>query len=329
MGAGLAYALGFPAPFLTGPAAVVAVASLMGAETDIPDRLRDICFVVIGIVLGSSITPELLSAARAWPVSLLAMCAGVGLAMIAGGWMFQRWFGMDRRTALLSASPGHLSFVLSFGTEIGANVGLVAIVQSLRILILTLAVPVAVAVLTDADMSMTEVAGPRLSYPHLALVISGGGLTGLLFKRFNVPAAFLLGAMAFSAAGHGTGLTPGIVPPVLSTAAFVIMGTLIGTRFSGVTLADLKGAAMAGILLTLLALCISVAFAGLVATLTGLPLVDAIIAFAPGGLETMVAMGAILDADPAYVAMHHIARLVFLSFFVPAMLAIGPRGAED
>ena len=52
----------------------------------------------------------------------------------------------------------------------------------------------------------------------------------------------------------------------------------------------------------------------------GLNLVDCIIAFAPGGLETMIAMGTLVNADPSYVAIHHISRIFFLSFLVPFLI---------
>ncbi len=121
-------------------------------------------------------------------------------------------------------------------------------------------------------------------------------------------------------------MTPGSVTPEISTAAFIVMGTLIGTRFSGVSLNMLRKAAFGGIVLTLLGLAISICAAAIISYSMGLPLIDVIIAFAPGGLETMIAMGAIVGADPAYVAIHHVARLFFLSVFVPLVLSRSGTG---
>jgi hypothetical protein len=44
------------------------------------------------------------------------------------------------------------------------------------------------------------------------------------------------------------------------------------------------------------------------------------IAFAPGGLETMAALSIMLGADPAFTALHHVYRLLFLTFLVPAFI---------
>lgn len=326
LGAAIAWWMKVPAPFLTGPAAFVSVAGVLGLDCRIPDRLRDACFIVIGLSLGSSVTPETLSAAAAWPVSLIGMSISVGVVMLAGGFMFQHAFGMDRKTALLASSPGHLSYVISFSTDIGAGTAVISVIQSMRVLLLTLAVPVAVAMLTDADMTMRAPIGHVLPYTYLAGLVVLSALFGAVLVKFKVPAAYLISGMIISSIGHGTNLTPGSVTPEISTAAFIIMGTLIGTRFSGVSPQALRKAAFGGVLLTLLGLAISILAAAIISYTLGFPLIDVIIAFAPGGLETMVAMGAIVGADPAYVAIHHVTRLFFLSVFVPLVLSRNGAG---
>lgn len=145
-GALVAWWLGVPAPFLTGPAAVVSIAGLFGVNCTIPIPLRNACFIAIGLALGSSVTPEILSAASAWPVSLIGMCVSVSIVMLSGGLMFQRVFGIERKTALLASSPGHLSYVIGYSADIQADTAIISVIQSMRVLILTLAVPVAVAI---------------------------------------------------------------------------------------------------------------------------------------------------------------------------------------
>ena len=235
--------------------------------------------------------------------------------------MFQHAFGMDRKTALLASSPGHLSYVISFSTEVGAGTAIISVIQSMRILFLTLAVPVAVALLTGADMTMRAPIGQVLPLIHLTALAVLAAIFGTVLVRLKVPAAFLISGMIISSIGHATNMTPGSITSEISTAAFIVMGTLIGTRFSGVTPNALRKAAFGGIVLTLMGLTISICAAAVISYSLGLPLIDVIIAFAPGGLETMVAMGAIVGADPAYVAIHHVARLLFLSVFVPLVLS--------
>ncbi|MBL4806071.1 MAG: AbrB family transcriptional regulator [Rhodobacteraceae bacterium] len=326
LGAFIAWFFGMPAPFITGPAIFVSVASLAGLKTDIPVKLRDMVFLAIGITLGASVTPEILAAAGNWPISLAIMCFGTGLIMIVGGWIFQRAFNTNRKTALLCSTPGHLSYVLSFGTDIGADTAIISVIQSIRLLLLTLLVPVAIAVLTDADMSMRAPIGAVMPPIHLAVLTILSGILGFGLLKLKVPAAFLLAGMFFSSLGHGVGVITGGMPITISTTAFVLIGALMGTRFSGVTMALLRRAALGGLFITAFGLVVAMAAAMLAHLATGLPLVWVIIAFAPGGFETMVAMAGVIGADPAFVAFHHVSRLFFLSAFVP--IALSWKSAE-
>jgi uncharacterized membrane protein AbrB (regulator of aidB expression) len=44
------------------------------------------------------------------------------------------------------------------------------------------------------------------------------------------------------------------------------------------------------------------------------------VAFAPGGVEAMAAMALSMDYDPAFVATHHVFRLLFLMALLPLLL---------
>jgi uncharacterized protein len=319
-GAALAAVLSVPAPYLTGPAALVALVSVMGLKTHIPNLLRDLCFLVIGIGMGTGINPDMLAAAATWPLSLMALTTALVAIFLGGAAALERFFLFDRLTARLAASPGHLSFVLSLSADTRADIGTVAVVQSLRVLALTLLVPVAVAMISGADLSMGTRSGVVMALPTLAVVAGISVALGWRLKCLRIPAAYLLGGFVISSLGHAINLAPGLVPNWLALPAFAIMGTLIGTRFSGTTWAQIVRAAGAAALLAGLALAATVAAALAVHWALGLPLTTLLIAYAPGGLETMAAISVMLEADPAFVAFHHAFRVLLLTFLVPACL---------
>ena len=143
---------------------------------------------------------------------------------------------------------------------------------------------------------------------------------GLLFKRLGIPAPLLLGAMSISALGHGLDLTPGAMPPWLTTIAFVCMGALIGTRLSGVDRRGLARALRAGIVSTGVACTVAAGGAWLASQLLGLPPGALLLAFAPGGVEVMAAIAVETRLEPAFVAAHHVFRLFALSLLVPVFV---------
>lgn len=326
VGAVSAQALHLPAPYLTGPAAMVTLAGVLGMRTRVPVGLRDGCFLVIGTTMGTGVDPEILAAAAHWPLSLLALAAALLVIFLGGAAILQRVLDFDRISALLAATPGHLSYILSLSAETKSDLSTITVAQSLRVLILTLLVPLAVAGLTDADLSMTTRPDATMSLIHLCVILGLAASLGVVLKRTRMPAAFLMGGFVISALSHGTGMTPGLVPGWVAIPSFAIMGTLIGTRFSGIGLAQMLRASGAAAILTLLALVATVGAALAVHAILGLPVTNLMIAYAPGGLETMAALSVMLDADPAFVAFHHAFRILLLTLLVPAVL---PRSEPD
>ncbi|GGB45736.1 hypothetical protein GCM10011316_17260 [Roseibium aquae] len=318
-GALLFWLIGFPAAILTGPAAAVSLASVLGFRSHIPGRVRDAVFLVIGVSIGSTVTPEVIETALAWPLSLGVFMITLVVTILVVRVMLRRVFAFDPMTALLCAAPGHLSYVMGLSVDMKVDVTRVALVQSVRVLLLTLLVPV-ILVFWGAEgtaymrtYGMIGV-GPAVAVFGLALVL------GLVFKRLSVPAPLLLGAMTVSAIGHGSDLTPGSLPDWLTVAAFVVMGSLIGTRFRGLTRAQLFGALGAGVATTLVACLLAAAGALIAGRIVDMPPAALLLAFAPGGVEVMAALAVETGLEPAFVAACHVFRLALLSILLPLFL---------
>lgn len=328
LGALAAVWIGAPAPYLTGPALVVSVAGVAGLRCGLPAVFREGCFLLVGLGLGAGVTPEVLADAARWPVSLIAMVLAITAMMFGGALLLRRGFGCDPRTALLAATPGHMSFVLGLSLDTGGDVGRIAVIQALRVLLLTLLVPAVVALVPHDGPPAATGAQPALSAPLFLLLLLGAVLLGRGFQWLKVPAAYLLAGMVLSTLGHAGDLTPGRVPPALSVAAFVTMGTIIGTRFTGITPRQILSAGLAAATLTAGGFAFAALVSLTVVRLTGLPFKDVLIALVPGGLETMIAIAGVLGGDSTFVGLHHIARIFLLSALVPLALARLPRPAE-
>ena len=272
--------------------------------------------------MGAAITPAAVATAATWPGSVLALLVCVATIMWLGSMLMQRLAGMQPLAALLAATPGHLSFVLAISEDENTRDNRIVLIQSLRILVLTLAVPPVAQAINGAPLPTLPIMPTSMAQPILAATMVAAALLGFVFMRLKFPAALLLGGMAISAATHGTGLVHGGVPGWLSIPAFVTMGTLIGVRFNGITVSMLSQSMAAAVGLAVVAITIAVAFAIPVSLLTGLSIVTVVIAFAPGALEIMMAMSILMDANPAYVAAHHVLRITALSFFLPIGVAM-------
>ena len=320
VGAALGWALNAPVFMLLGPAVAVSVAGLSGLRCGIDVRLRDACFVILGIAVGAGFDNDALGAMLRWPLAFLFMAVVLWAIMFICQVMLVRFFAFDARSAILASAPGHLSFVIAIAADTGGDVARISMTQSVRLLSLTLVVPFVALAMGIEVSSNVAPQGVLMQVPVLGAVVIAAVALGLVFQRLKVPAPLLLGAMVVSGIGHLTNLAPGVLPEWLILPAFLVLGALIGTRFSGVTLAHLMRGLAAGVAIT----GVAVGCAGLasmpVAWALGMPVAHVLVAFAPGGLETMIAMGAVLGVVPGFVAACHVARLMVLTVLVPAML---------
>lgn len=320
----LAYLAGFPAPFLTGSAIAVTIGCLSGLTLNIPNLIRNACFIGIGLSMGSGVTPNVLETISLWPFAFVILVVSLLGTFFGCRILLRRFWHFDAKSATLASSPGHLSFILGLSSQSNVDVAAVSIVQSIRVMVLTVAVPFVVSFMGLAG-EPSSTARLFMSYWELGLLIPAAGLVGWLFIKLNFPAAFLLGGMLVSTLTHVTGTVTGQIPDWLSIIAFAIMGSLIGTRFADVSISQLKRSAGAGLVAVSWAAIIAISAGFLASWLLGLPLPQLLIAFAPGGLEAMAAMAVIMDVDTTFVAAQHVFRLFFLSFFAPMVLAFDDK----
>lgn len=328
LGAAVFDGIGFPAPFLTGPAVAAAVAILLGVKLSLPVSLRNACFLTLGMSVGASVTPDVLATASAWFLSFAGLTLSLVASIIACNVLLRRVFGFDPMSSMLSAVPGHLSYILSLSIERQANTSRIAVVQAMRVFFLTLLVPVLLTLWGIEGEAIGPASRPMAPVMIVLLYAVSAGVA-LLLWRLKVPAAWLLAGMLVSVIGHASALSPGLLPAWLTLSAFVVMGTLIGTRFKGQRLADLRQNLFAGLSMTLLACAIAAVAALVMAELLSMSPAALLIAFAPGGVEVMSAMAVQIGLEPAFVAAHHVFRLLILTALVPIFVSLARRTSPE
>ncbi|MCA1243581.1 AbrB family transcriptional regulator [Stappia stellulata] len=310
--------VGLPAAWLSGAMIAVALASLAKMPAHVPTPLRDGLFVVLGVTMGTGVTPDTIARIGEWPFTM----ALLGLTMIAvmgATYLYQRKVaGWDRETSYFAAIPGALAVVMAMTLSYPrADVGRVALAQSVRLFILMAVLPslIAGSGAPVLDISAQPPAGPGL--PVLAVLVALAGLIGFGTARAGVPAGWMTGPFFMSAILSATGTVDIILPGWLTHAALIGLGCVVGTRFS-----DFGAQALARMFVVCLGaffvgMTISVGMSALVWAVFGLPFGQVLLAFAPGGLEVMTLLAFLLNLDPAFVAAHQIARYVAMVLILP------------
>ena len=327
LGGWLASLLALPAPWLMGGSLAVAIAALSGMRVIIPDRLRDLIFVGTGMSMGASVARDSLALMAQWPITLCALAIELALIIALTGYLLRRLFGLDRGTAYMSSFPGHLSFVMSMAAAGVGDSRQIIIIQVVRILLLTVSVPLLSMVLPIGHYA-APAAAASAEWPVLVVIGIVCALTGLAFRALRIPAAFALGAMAASTTAKLSGFFDGGMPPLLLTVIFIAVGALIGSRFNGISRKEFRAAAIAGIGGTGLTVLIVSLVALVVTPLVHMPYGQVWLGLSPGALEGMGALGIALGFDTAFIAAHHVSRLLFLTFAIPLVTVWVKRGEK-
>ena len=313
--------LGFPAGLISGSILAVAVAALMGRPMVVPQAVARVSFVLIGILLGAVVTPETLRGMAAWPFTV-ALLVTAALCMIFANALYLRFVhGWDRLSAVLGASPGSLAQTMALSAEFGLDLRAIAIVQTMRVLILTVGVPAGLALvgLAAPPPPAAPVAATPAYLVELAVLGAAATATAVLAAWIRFPGGLIFGALAASGVLHGTGLVHAVLPWWVADAAMVTLGAVAGARFANTTLRvfmNYLGAAFGSFAV---AITIASCFVLIATSLLPVRVADLVVAFSPGAQDTMMVLALALHLDPVFVGAHHLARFIVVTIAVAVM----------
>jgi membrane AbrB-like protein len=318
-GGGVFVLVGFPAGLVSGSLLAVAAAALLGRSMTVPLPLARVISVLIGISLGGVVTPETLHGLAAFPFSIAVMTVAT-ISIIAATTSYLRFVhGWDARTAVFGASPGALAQVMVLAAEYGADLRAIAIVQVMRVVLLTVLIPTGLALfgLSAAGAGVLGASSGSLSPAELALLITVSTFCGLAMVWLRLPGGLMFGAMIGSGFLHGAGLIHANLPIWAVASAVIGIGAITGSRFANTdprTLLRYLGAALGSF-----AVGISVAsvFVLMLTTLLSVRVADAVVAFSPGAQDTMMVLALALHLDPIFVGVHHLWRFLLVTISLP------------
>ncbi|MHC8493675.1 AbrB family transcriptional regulator [Thalassospira sp. SM2505] len=316
----IAHSINMPLAWMMGPMLATFIASLLRVPMGIPMQFRSAILGVIGIFLGASFTPDTFDQAARWPISMIAVLLYVPVITVIITWFYTKVARLDPATALFSATPGGLTPMVVLGAAAGGNEQEIALTQGLRVLLLVMSAPLIVLMITGVVASgHGDSEAVQMSLGEGALTAICALLTILVFRKIRVPASYMTGAMAASMVLHVTGTVEGNLPGWLLAGSLLILGSAIGSRFSGVKLAVLGRLAVYSVLATVVVLAFTGVIAWFVAQWLDLDFIAVLLAFAPGGVAEMSLIALALNVEPSFVAFHHIVRIFEIVLLAPIM----------
>jgi membrane AbrB-like protein len=320
---------GLPAGLVMGSMLATAVAALAGRPMMVTLPVARASFVLVGILLGAVVTPDMVKGIADWPGSVAILVVSALVMFFATACYLRFVHGWEPLSALLGASPGSMAQVMALSAEFNADLRGIAVVQVMRVLLIVIGLPAGLA-LAGSTVDPAPLSRAPISLGELAVLLVVSTAVAVVLQRVRFPGGLLFGALAGSAILHGTGLLTTTLPWWLGSAAIVTLGAVAGSRFANTSPRMLLGYLGAALGSFAVATIVAASFALVVVAFLPFRLADVVVAFAPGAQDTMMVLALALHLDPIYVGAHHLARFLVVSFTVAfAARRMGRRRSKD
>ena len=309
-----------PLAWMLGPMVAVTIAATARAKVVLPEPLRAVCNGMLGLLLGSTFTPDIFGRVAQWAVTLGVLIVYVMLIAATIVVIFRRVFGFDPVTAYFAAMPGGIAEMTIIGSAMGGDGRTIALFHGARVLVVAFCVPMGFRFLAGyVPQSIAAMAAnaPSLGLADIVILTLCGTVGYFIALRARFPAPTMTGPLLLSMIAHVSGLTAARLPALLIIIGQIGVGASIGCRFSGVKPATILRTLGLATITVIVMLVMSLAFATGLSHITGLPYEELVLAYAPGGITEMCLVAYVLGFDVTFVATHHVVRFVFVIIFAP------------
>jgi uncharacterized protein len=303
--------LHLPLPWMLGSLSICTLAALLRVPVAAPAIVRPPMTAVIGVMLGAGFTPEVLASIGHWLPTVLGVIVYVVVAGAASTVYFRKVAGFDGPTAYFSGMPGGLVDMVLQGEGRGGDPRTIALVHSSRILLVVLALPFLVQMISGVDLGARPNIGTSLLHTpwmDLALFALTAVIGAFVGRVLRMHAGWLIGPMLTSAAIHVTGVSSFVPPFEVVNFAQLIIGVTIGARFVGANHGEIIRVVGLTLGSVVIMLGLTGAVALLVSSMADYSVTALVLAYAPGGVAEMSLVALALGIEVPFVAAHHIIR---------------------
>ena len=312
---------GVPAASLLGPmiAAIVAGGGA-GATVRVGRFSLQGSQAILGCLIGSTITiASLTILVHEWPVFLAAVLLIVGASTVQGWFIYRRGL-LPKATAIWGTVPGAAPAMVLLSEASGADSQLVAFMQYLRSILIALCAAGAVRALGHGGP--VAAVAHDLASPNWLMVAASFGAAGIgmmLSNVLKVPGGAIFLPMTVAGAAQALSGFHVELPTALVGLAYAAIGWHIGFAFNRKIFAYAR--ILPHIILSILIMigvCACVGYA--LARVLDLSTLTAILATAPGGIDTVSIIAASGGVELSLVMAVQALRAVLVVLLSPAFI---------
>ncbi|SCC52360.1 hypothetical protein GA0061091_12274 [Gordonia sp. v-85] len=291
---------------------------------------------VLGVFIGTMAEPETVGGLGSSWFPVLVIGLGTLVISIACGALLGLHRDVDSLTGSLALVAGGASGLVALTREFGGDERMVAVIQYLRVALVTVTIPVVASLVFGAENGAVA-PGPD-AWSAETLQNQGWGLLLLavclgvgipLGRLLRMPAAGLLGPLALATAAELTGIAGSAeVSPALLAVAYAVIGWQAGLGFTMPRLRAI-GRVLPLALVLILVIGAGCALLGVVLSAwTGESMFDCYLATTPGGIYAVLAAATGAGGNVAFVVAAQILRVLLMLFVAPFAARLAARRAS-
>jgi membrane AbrB-like protein len=277
---------------------------------------------VLGVYIGTMVHRDALAALGSdWPI-VLAVAVSTLVLSIGAGALLGLHRDISPLTGSLALVAGGASGLVAIARELGGDDRVVAVVQYLRVALITASMPVVVTLVYHAEKTghaaapaQTDSAPWYLSIAMLVVIVLVGATAGRLAR---LPGSGLLGPMAVTIALELTGTSFGLsVPMALVELGYAVIGWQAGVAFTRESMRAIGRALPTALGLIVL---LNVACAGLGVLLvhvTGISPLEGYLSTSPGGIYAVLATAVETGCNVTFIVAAQVVRVLLMLFAAP------------
>lgn len=304
---------------MIGPLLVTAALSIFGLKTLSWGPLRNGGQWIIGAALGLYFTPHVTNLVISlWWLVILSIIWSLVLGYCYGLWLY--WFNaprfpnLDRTTAYFSSVVGGASEMTLLAEREHARTDLVASAHTLRVLLVTVAIPFAVKWMDWHGLDITPTHSYQFSLIGILTLALLTGLGASAMKMLGRSNAWFIGPLIVSIALAINEVELSSIPSWLTNAAQIVIGISLGVRFRPEFIRSApRWLFSVGIgTIAMMSLCALASFG--LSHLIPLPTATIILASAPGGIAEMAITAKVMQLGAAIVTALQACRIIAVLF---------------
>jgi membrane AbrB-like protein len=324
-----------PLAWLLAPMIIGIIFTLVkGNAQNIPSSFNLVGQGIIAAVTASRFSLDTINLAMDYFLPI-AMCISVtGSLSILNGYLIHKFTDIDLNTSFLGCIPGTGVSLVAISEDIGADTIAVAVLQYLRIFLVSLIVPIFAGLycrnsLPESSLSIILKDSPTPTTLSLAInivLITLIATTGIwLGKKIKLPSSSFLGPFLTCIVTFCLFPEIATIPPFIFTLGLFLLGLSIGVKFERQIVKKLFKAVIIDILLVLVLIVACLLIGYEFHLITKVDTMTAILGSTPGGISAMMGTVIELGGNSGLVLTMQMTRMLLILTLTPFLGVILPQ----